>query len=245
MGKYDGILICSDLDGTLCDSNKEFSGENIDALNYFIQNGGRFSLSTGRSPQYAKKLEEKGIYCNAPIIALNGAMIYDISNEKILYHNPMDFEKISSIKEFVEENEIYCHDILFHSKNTVDSYEKIEGRILYKVVFACKTCESAKILRNNLEKKYSQDFSIINSWDTGVEILDKKSTKGECILKMREFLDIDKIVSVGDYENDISMLRNADISYAVANAIPEVKEAATKVTVSNDENALAVIISEL
>ena len=142
MGKYDGVLICSDLDGTICNSKGEISKENIDAINYFIENGGRFSLSTGRSPQYVKKL----IYCNAPVIALNGAMIYDILNEKMLYHNPMDFDKISSIKEFVEENRIHFKEVFFHSKDTVNNYDEIEERLLYKVVFVCNSCESAKIM---------------------------------------------------------------------------------------------------
>ena len=241
MGKYDGVLICSDLDGTICNSKGEISKENIDAINYFIENGGRFSLSTGRSPQYVKKL----IYCNAPVIALNGAMIYDILNEKMLYHNPMDFDKISSIKEFVEENRIHFKEVFFHSKDTVNNYDEIEERLLYKVVFVCNSCESAKILRKNLENKYNDGFCILNSWDKGVEILDKKSTKGECVLKIRELLGVDKIICVGDYENDISMFANADISYAVANAIPEAKAAATRITVSNNEHALRAIINEL
>ena len=58
-------------------------------------------------------------------------------------------------------------------------------------------------------------------------------------------MGVDKIICVGDYENDISMFANADISYAVANAIPEAKAAATRITVSNNEHALRAIINEL
>jgi hydroxymethylpyrimidine pyrophosphatase-like HAD family hydrolase len=32
MKKFEGILICSDLDGTLLNSNKEISKENLDAI---------------------------------------------------------------------------------------------------------------------------------------------------------------------------------------------------------------------
>ena len=247
MGKYDGILICSDLDGTLCNSKKEFSRENLDAINYFMQNGGRFSLSTGRNWQYAKGLEEKGVYCNAPVITMNGAMIYDIQEGKILYHNPMDIEKISSVKEFAEEHRVYCEEIVYHSKDIVLSFDDIEDGMLYKVVFACKNLDDMKVVRKNVEEKYSNDFSVINGWNVGVEILHKNSSKGECIKRMRECAKrpIDKIVCVGDFENDISMLQSADIGYAVANALPELKAVATKVTVSNDEHALAAIISEL
>lgn len=245
MGKYDGILICSDLDGTLVDSKGVISKENIDAIEYFIKNGGRFSLSTGRSPRYAKKLEKNGLYCNAPIIALNGSMIYDIQKEKVLYQNPMDYDKISDITEFLNEYGLYLNEAVYHSADTVENFEDIIDRVLYKILFVCKDSHSAKKFRKALEEKYSEGFFIVNSWDAGVEILDEKSKKGDCVLKMRELLDVGKIVCVGDYENDISMLLAADVSYAVANAIPSVKEAATHITVSNDENALAVIINEL
>ncbi len=247
MGKYDGILICSDLDGTLCELGGKISKENLDAIKYFIQNGGRFSLSTGRSPQYAKKLEEIGLCCNAPIIALNGAIIYDILKEKILYQNPMDYDKSLSITEFLEEYGSCCDDVIYHSTDSVRDFENIIDKILYKVLFVCKDKSNARIFRKALEERYNEGFFIVNSWDEGVEILDKKSTKGECVKKMREFSDrpIDKIICVGDYENDISMLESADISYAVANAIPEVRAVASRITVSNKEHALKAIINEL
>ena len=52
-------------------------------------------------------------------------------------------------------------------------------------------------------------------------------------------------VCVGDYENDISMLRHADIAYAVENAIDEVKAVADRITVHHNEDALAHIIADL
>ncbi len=247
MGKFDGILICSDLDGTLRNSRGEISKENIDAINYFTANGGHFSLSTGRSPQYAKKLENEGVVCNAPVIVINGAMIYDIKKEKILYENPIEFKRIESMGEFSKKYEKYCSEINFFSKETVQRFDDIIDNTLYKVVFSCKETDGAAQLRKSLEEQYCDGFYVVNSWHTGVEILDEKSTKGECVKRIRDFCDmpIEKIVCVGDFENDISMLEAADLSYAVQNAIPQVKEAAMKVTVSNDENAIAAIIEDL
>lgn len=46
--KYDGIVIYSDLDGTLLDSERNLSKENMDAINSFISQGGRFGVATGR-----------------------------------------------------------------------------------------------------------------------------------------------------------------------------------------------------
>ena len=53
------------------------------------------------------------------------------------------------------------------------------------------------------------------------------------------------IVCVGDYENDIPMLRRANIGYAVANALDSVKSTADRVTAANTDDAIAHIISEL
>ena len=49
MGKFDGIFIASDMDGTLLDDTHAIQRETIQALEYFTQNGGYFSLATGRT----------------------------------------------------------------------------------------------------------------------------------------------------------------------------------------------------
>ncbi len=52
-------------------------------------------------------------------------------------------------------------------------------------------------------------------------------------------------MGVGDFGTDISLLRAADTGYAVADAIPEAKAAADRVTVAHTEHAIAAIIEEL
>ena len=53
------------------------------------------------------------------------------------------------------------------------------------------------------------------------------------------------VIAVGDYENDIEMIKKADIGYAVANAVPAVKAVADRHTVSCGDSAIAAIIAEL
>ena len=47
MGKFDGILLCSDWDGTLSDSGN-IPKANIDAIRYFQREGGLFTFASGR-----------------------------------------------------------------------------------------------------------------------------------------------------------------------------------------------------
>ena len=58
MGKFNGILICTDLDGTLLDNEKHVSKENIEAIEYFKKNGGLFTFLTGRMPFYLSTIYE-------------------------------------------------------------------------------------------------------------------------------------------------------------------------------------------
>ena len=55
----------------------------------------------------------------------------------------------------------------------------------------------------------------------------------------------DEVLAIGDMPNDVSMLRWAGRSYAVANAHPEVVAVADKVIGSNDEDAVAALIEHL
>ena len=52
-------------------------------------------------------------------------------------------------------------------------------------------------------------------------------------------------IAVGDYNNDIAMVKAAGVGYAVANAVDELKAVADKITVSNNEHAIARIIKEI
>ena len=47
MGKFDGVLLCSDWDGTLTDG-RAVPQENIDAIRYFQKDGGYFTFASGR-----------------------------------------------------------------------------------------------------------------------------------------------------------------------------------------------------
>ena len=71
MGKFDGILICTDLDGTVLKNDKSISKETLDAIEYFKSEGGRFTVVTGRMPYTSNKICEI-LKPNAPIGCVKG-----------------------------------------------------------------------------------------------------------------------------------------------------------------------------
>ena len=48
-------VVFSDLDGTLFNSTGEVSPENREAIDRYVENGGKFALSTGREPRNARQ----------------------------------------------------------------------------------------------------------------------------------------------------------------------------------------------
>lgn len=71
MGRFDGILICTDLDGTLLNSDRRISKENLEAIEYFKQEGGIFTFVTGRMPFFVSDMYE-AVQPNAPFGCVNG-----------------------------------------------------------------------------------------------------------------------------------------------------------------------------
>ena len=87
-------------------------------------------------------------------------------------------------------------------------------------------------------------FDFVRSEKTLFEILPKGVNKGLALMKLTEYLnaDINKTVAVGDFDNDVEMLKAAKLGIAVANASKSALDVADAVTVTNEEDAIAEII---
>lgn len=72
-------------------------------------------------------------------------------------------------------------------------------------------------------------------------VVSNNSSKGIALLKLAEYLNIsnDKIIAIGNDNNDISMLDIANLSVVVSNATDEAKKHATLIIDSNDEDGVA------
>ncbi len=265
MGKYEGYMLCTDLDGTFTEppedgsDNVYISKENCEAVEEFKALGGIFTFSTGRRPAYIREKIFPFVTPNAPMITVNGASIYDWENDKILKSvflprsvltAPLEaFRKFkSSLEEvyIIAETEEFCLD--FSEQNFEEEFRKIISlhEDWYKFVFRGVNEEETLKFQEFLKENYSHCCTLPRSWQTGQEILALTATKGDRASELKKmFPHVHTLICVGDYENDISMIEKADKGYAVSNAIPEVLEAADFVTVSNREAAIAKIISEI
>ena len=101
MGKFDGILICTDLDGTLYRDDKSISKENKEAVEYFKREGGYFTFVTGRMPYYSRDAYDK-VRPNAPFGCINGGGGYDGADMKYIWTTELSREALAFVK-YIDE----------------------------------------------------------------------------------------------------------------------------------------------
>lgn len=265
MGKFDGILLCTDLDDTLLTTDKRISDDNKKAIEYFKSEGGQFSFATGRIP-YGASLMLKYIEPNAPMVCFNGAGIYDHTQKKLLWKMALPKEAVK-VLEFIDKNypfsgiEVCTEDELYFCKMNMVVEKHKEHELLpdkyadyhdltmpwIKVLFMQER-EQVSTVRDALQNsEFVNDFDFIQSSPQYYELLPKNASKGNALLKLAEILNIpqNRVIAIGDNENDISMVKAAGLGVAVANAIPELKDVADFITVDNNSSAVAAIISML
>jgi len=266
MKKFDGILICTDLDGTLINSKEEISKENLDAIEYFKANGGLFTFITGRLPYFSSNIYNT-IKPNAPFGCINGGGIYDHREGKYLHRVEIPYSVMELVR-YVDsqldgigiqvnhfDKTYFCREnpamVWFRDvtgvPNLVREFDEIDEPIA-KITFGDLCNETVlkieQVLRSHPK---SEEFSLVRSGHELFEIMPKGINKGSAIEHFEPLLGIkrENIIAIGDYNNDVGMLKAAGVGIAVANASGAAKAAADRITVSNDEHAIAKIIYDI
>lgn len=266
MKKFDGILLCTDLDGTLLRSDKSVSKENLEAIDYFKSNGGRFTFVTGRVPEVARAIYNK-VKPNAAIGCFNGGGVYDYEREEFLYFSLLDEEfrlLVSLVDREVPEAGILlnaAHHVYFNKDNEATRHFRAVTGLPHLACHYTEVKEPVgKVLLLHMEDAVirrlaevlavhplAEKFDFIRSEAMIYEILPKGVSKGSVLLRLAKMygFDMKKTIAVGDYDNDASMLTAAGFGVAVANASEAAKRAADRITVSCEEHAIARIVADL
>jgi len=98
-----------------------------------------------------------------------------------------------------------------------------------------------------IAKHLPENLTVVQTAPFYLEVIPKSINKGQGILDICKTLEIDpaQTIAFGDAENDIPMLRTAGVGVAMGNAAEAVKQAADRVTLSNNDDGIAAALEKL
>ena len=99
---------------------------------------------------------------------------------------------------------------------------------------------------SNLPKELFEKYTVLKTSPFTIEVLHKKSSKGEGVRILAEKLNIkrEEVICIGDSGNDKHMIEYAGLGVAMGNAFPEIKEIADYITLTNEEDGVAHVINK-
>ncbi len=79
---FSDVLLTVDYDRTLTAPDSTIPQRNLEAIRYFMENGGAFTVNTGRSVPMARVFMDR-VPVNAPLLLYNGSAAYDVARGKL------------------------------------------------------------------------------------------------------------------------------------------------------------------
>jgi Cof subfamily protein (haloacid dehalogenase superfamily) len=266
MGKFSGVLLASDYDDTLYGHSLQVARKDREALRYFIAEGGRFCVSTGRAHRtFTPQIAAQDIPLNAPCVLHNGSLIYDYEQDLVLYQTFLRDAAAEDMKQMAAElpdlglemyfeNEVFMFRPNLVTKNHMERVGvQFEERDIdnmpapwTKVIVEQDHPRLVEAQRYVLEH-WGEDYEAIFSNKYLLELTRKGSTKGGMVLWIADYLGIDRrhIYCVGDNQNDLPMLQISAIPFAPENCAPPVREWGARIMPSCDDHCIAAIVAVL
>lgn len=255
-------LIAIDLDGTLLTSARRLSLASVEAVREAVTAGVYVCLASGRAVStifpYADQLGLRG-----PIVSCNGAYVLGPNREEI-GHSTLPAGSSAKILDYANSHDLHTNlytraEVFFsHDGHWADVYRtrtgvKERGRLDAE---GMKGVEATKILfvdeREAVLRHHEATSKLLDSAEATIalseaeyiEFLPPGVDKSVGLQAVASALNLHQgeVAAVGDYLNDLEMVRWAGFSGAVSNGAREVREQANLVVASNDEDGAAEFI---
>lgn len=262
-------FLVMDLDGTLLDSSEEISDATIQAIRQAKALGVKTAIATGRivsEAQFAIELAGVEDY----LIEMNGAKITDLRTQEVLYDQPMPSKYAEQIIDYLGEEyvyQLYTDQGVFCTEYSFSRLEDAGMSKHYLAMFGAQIqqadSERLKSLRSYkflvIEKDTEKEarlakkivtipqLTFVNSLPNYHEVVLAGMDKRIALEKLSRLLNIppEKMVAIGDSNNDREMLNYVGIGAVLANGNQQLKEEIGVVFPSNDEDGVRHVIEAM
>jgi Cof subfamily protein (haloacid dehalogenase superfamily) len=257
-------LLALDLDGTILGDQFTISARVLDALSEAERRGVRVTIATGRPVEVTRPFVQ-AVRVNAPAICLQGGLIYDFTTEKVLHELTLPHELGCTLADLERQHPawqavVYAGDALYISSIRYDQgfYASLLGKSLavrtnlcealggqnpQKVLFIVPA-EDAPLALNVLKGVAGECATVVQSHALFVEVNPSGADKGAGLARLAEDLGIprERVMAIGDQDNDATMIAWAGLGVAMGNASAASKAVADWVAPPVNEDGAAVAI---
>jgi len=267
-------LIALDLDGTLLTRDKRMTERTKDVLCRAIAAGIAVVPVTGR-PLSGLPREVAAVAGLRYAITSNGAVTTDVAAGRTLRSACLDRETAAQLVRLpIGRGLIHCaffdgygwcepaffeKQWAFFRGTAQESYVRESRRVVpdlsARIARAQEGIENIWMLAHDRQERDAIERTVQEKWavktiPTGaidLEIVDLQADKGLALAALAQTLGIarERILAIGDNENDLGMLRAAGVSAAMANGTDRAKQAADFVTDDNESDGAAKAIERV
>lgn len=246
-------VLAVDLDETLLRSDMSVSQRTLEVLAAWQAAGQRLVIATGRPPRSARKIPEALLHL--PCVCYNGAAIYQ--NGELFYSRAIPaadtWQIVNSLLAAMPDSRVGVEidDILYVNRPTdrpgtqfTADLLAMRARPAAKIIIALdeylKAIPSANGLPPTAQVLLSEKYAV-------AQIMPSQASKA---VALRHLMDkwgvaMEQVAAFGDDVNDVEMVEQAGLGVAMDNAVAEVKAVAKRITASNDEDGVALVVEEL
>lgn len=255
-------LVATDIDGTIIIPEKTFTPEVKDCIKRLSDSGIKVVLVTGRMHAAASLIAED-LGLTTPVVSYQGGLIKQ--GDKTLYEKYLTPEQTERILEWAKKENIhinlYNDDILYserkcyeierycgnlHTHYTIKPFSEIKKDKINKLL-AIDYNHPRKI--DKFEKELPNLFPelyIVKSTPYFLEFSNKEASKYCAVKYLQKLwgLKDEEILTIGDQNNDIALLRAGGIKIAMGNATEELKKEADYITDTVYNNGFVAAMEE-
>ena len=253
--------MASDLDGTVVRSDGTISARTVAALDAVERAGVPFVFVTGRPARWMKQISEMTGHHGLAICA-NGALAYDLHTEQVVRSSLLSAEAAHGVVEALREaipgiafaverlETGFAHEPTYVPRWDSDDpltaapiEELLQGDVV-KLLARHEGLGPDELLAAAHAAVVGGATLTHSSGDGLLEMSAEGVSKASGLAAFAEEHGVAAadVIAFGDMPNDLPMLAWAGTAVAVANAHPEVLEAADEVTASNDDDGVAQVL---
>ncbi|WP_158763994.1 HAD family hydrolase [Mycoplasma sp. NEAQ87857] len=263
-----------DLDGTLLNSKKQVSSANASMLNLLQNKKKQIIIATGR-PYYMNLGLFNDLNIKGPMISANGSIIYDLSTKQLVYQSTIDKPTAKLITQYLEDNQIdylgyttyfmvgknfnnpswfnqRIYPFMKEDNKYKWDYREIEiaknsdDLDFVKLLVLCEKNESKIADLKQFLAQFNSIYTVASQQEV-LDIMPKGTNKGNTLIKLAQIynINLNDAVAFGDADNDIEMLKAVGYPIAMGNAEESLKQVAKDITLTNDQDGVAIKIKEL